>query len=106
MLSVFVLNVFAYSQRIQHLTSQVDFAAQAAREVLTQLKAEPNWREVERRFAKPVRKFNADFTFQLRPEEATEKGVTHLELTISWVGPEGVEQRVFSTSVQDAEAAQ
>jgi Tfp pilus assembly protein PilV len=99
-LSLFALNVLNYTRMVQLETSQRDFAVQTAREVLNQIKAEPDWREVEKHLS-GLRRFNADFTIQLLPSEAMEKGVVNLELTISWIGPRRLEQLVFSTSVLD-----
>ncbi|MCG3196620.1 MAG: hypothetical protein GHCLOJNM_01096 [bacterium] len=100
-LSLFVLNVMVYSSKIQLEKDQYDFALQRAREVLEQLKATPDWREVGEKL-EPEKAWNTDFTFQMLPSEGPEEGLTDLELTIGWVGPQGMEQLVFTTSVLDS----
>lgn len=99
-LSLFVLQVLVYSSGIQLEKDQYDYALQRAREILERLKAAPDWRAVAEKL-ESVRVWNTDFTFQMLPSEGAEEGLTDLELTIGWVGPQGVEQIVFTTTVPD-----
>ena len=102
-LSVFALQVLLHLQSVQHQIQQVDTAVQLARDVLNDLKAEPDWRVVESRTGS-VDRFDTEFTVQLTPQDSPREGLVDVELTISWIGPRGVEQLVFNTSVPDPEA--
>lgn len=102
-LSIFALQVLLHLQSVQIEIQQVDTAVQIARDVLNDLKAEPDWRVVEEK-VKPVNRYDTDFTVQLQPLGSSGEGLVDLELTISWIGARGIEQMVFSTTVPDVEA--
>lgn len=101
-LSVFALQVLLHLQSIQIETQRVDCAVQIARDVLNDLKAEPDWRVVEKRTT-PVRRYDTEFTVQLLPQDTSTNGLVDLELTIGWIGKQGLEQMVFNTTVPDPE---
>jgi len=102
-LSIFALQVLLHLQSVQIEIQRVDTAVQIARDVLNNLKAEPNWQVVQERL-EPVHRYDADFTVQLQPQGSSGEGLVDLELTISWIGARGMEQMVFNTTVPDWEA--
>lgn len=101
-LSLFVLQVFHHSRRVQLEIHQMDTALQISRDVLEMLRVEKDWRRVDENLGE-IKKYETAFTVQLMPQDAPVEGLVGLELTISWVGPHGVEQLVFNTTALDFE---
>ncbi len=102
-LSIFTLQVLFHLRSVQIDIQRVDTAVQIGRDVLNDLKAEPDWRVVESRIV-PLRRYDTDFTVQLEPQGSSGEGLVDLELTVSWIGSQGLEQMVFSTTVPGQEA--
>ena len=100
-LAVFMMGFVEYSSRVHVRILQLDHASQVARDILAHLKNGVPWAEVRMEFS-GIRRFDTDFTVEFQTEEVSgpgQEGVVHLELTVSWVGPMGLEQEVFNTTV-------
>ena len=46
--------------------------------------------------------FGTQFEVQITGEAVEEEGITDIEVTILWVGPKGLQQQVFNTTVFDS----
>jgi len=106
MVSVFSLHALEYSRRIYLETEQVDYSRQLAQDILNQLMEGENWKEVRSKWeAEHFHAYGTDFHIQFEGENGEQKGITDLELTISWISPRGLKQQAFNTSVFDWEVA-
>ena len=101
-LSIFALQVLFHLRAVQIDIQRVDTAVQIGRDVLNDLKAEPDWRMAGKRIA-PLRRYDTEFTVQLQSRGSSQEGLEDLELTVSWIGSQGLEQMVFSTTVPKGE---
>ena len=102
--SVFSLHAFEYSRRLYLEAEQFDFAAQVARDILRELRSGEDWRTVKAAWEEgPMKKYTTQFDVQILDNEGEEEGVTHLEVTLSWIGPKGLVQQVLNTSVFETE---
>jgi len=100
--AAFSVRAFEYTRRVYLETEQLDFATQMGRDILNHLKSGANWKEVRRIWEeKPLRKYDTSFEIQFTEQEREAKGVTNLEVGITWVSPRGLKQQVYNTSVFD-----
>lgn len=104
--AAFSLQAFDFTRRAQLEVDQLDFAAQTARDILNQLRHGEDWRTVRDSWAQnALQAHGASFEVQVSGEPGEESGVSNVEVTLVWIGPKGMEQQVFNTSVFDYEEA-
>ena len=102
-LIIFAAPVFEFSRRTTLETEQYDTVSQIANDILRDLKAGADWRQVKEIWEREViTRHGADFSVQILPDESSVEGVTEIELTILWNGLlGGTYQEVFTTHVFD-----
>jgi hypothetical protein len=100
MVTVFSLHALEFTRRIALETEQFDQAVQISRDILQELKAGQPWQEIKKRWESTlIVKAGAEFNVQILEIPSDLEGTTDLEVTLSWVGPKGLEQQVFNTTV-------
>ncbi len=100
----FVAPVFEFARRTTLETDQYDAVAQISSDILRDLKAGADWRQVREIWeSEVITRHGTDFSVQVLPDESSVSGVTEIELTIIWNGLLGGSyQEVFTTHVFDS----
>lgn len=102
-LVTFIAPVYEFARRTTLETDQYDTVAQIASDILRDLKAGADWREVREIWeSDAISRHGTNFSVQILPDESSVEGVTEIELTIIWTGLlGGTYQEVFTTHVFD-----
>lgn len=104
-LVTFTAPVYEFARRTTLETDQYDAVTQIASDILRDLKAGADWREVRDIWESgAIARHGTNFSIQILPDESSVEGVTEIELTIIWTGLlGGTYQEVFTTHVFDPE---